>query len=186
MVKKKINWKFRGFIILAAVTTIILLVGIFVYVPLATEGMENPWNPTEWKQTFIDRSPYIVQSVINLLLFITICVCGAVLYSRCINNARKRFLIIAIISIVSAFFLHSMVYGVDIFIPSSYSLLAPYHRPLILVGLVQTSIFFQNTILNQLFSIVVHIFAPQVLLGLAVSILALKKYKMSNKKRGLN
>lgn len=182
MEKKKLNWRFWGFIILAAVTTVILLVAIFVYVPLAAEGMENPWNPTEWKHTLIDRTPHIAQSVINLLLFLTICVCGAVLYSSRMKNTRKGFLIIGIISCVSAFFLHSMVYGVDILIPSPYSLFAPYHRSLILLGIVQTSIFFQNSVLNHLFSIVVHIFAPQVLLGMFVSILALKKYKMSNRK----
>ncbi len=176
----KARWKFWSFIALASITTVILLIACFVYVPLATEGMESPWNPTEWKQTFIDRAPFIVQSVINLLLFLTICACGAVLYSGRIKNARRGFLIIGIISCVAAFLLHSMVYGVDILIPSPYSLLAPDHRPLILLGIVQTSIFFQNAVLNNLFSIVVHIFAPQVLLGIFTSILAVRKYN-SNK-----
>jgi hypothetical protein len=177
MYMDKSRWKFWSFIALAFITTIILLIACFVYVPLATEGMENPWNPTEWKQTFIDRAPFIVQSVLNLLLFLTICVCGAVLYSSRMKNARKGFLIIGIMSCMSAFLLHSMVYGVDILLPSPYSLLAPYHRPLILLGIIQTSIFFQNIVLNHLFSIIVHIFAPQVLLGVFVSILAIRKYK---------
>lgn len=174
---KRSRWKFWSFIALAIVTTIILLIGSFVYVPLAIDGMKNVWNPVEWKQMFTDRSPYIFQSIINLILFITICICGAALYSGRMRNSKNGFLIIAAISCVAAFFLHSMVYGVDIFIPSTYSLFSPYHRSVMVVGLIQTTTFVGNSLFNTIFSIVIHILAPQVLLGILVSVLAVRKYK---------
>jgi arsenate reductase len=174
---KKSRWKFWSFIALALVTTIILLIGSFVYVPLAIDGMEDVSNPIEWKKMFTDRAPYIFQSIINLLLFIIICICGAALYSDRMRNAKNGFLIIAAVSCVSTFFLHSMVYGVDIFVPSAYSLFSPYHRPLMVVGLVQTTVLVGNSLLNTIFSIVIHTLAPQVLLGIFVSVLADRKYK---------
>ncbi len=177
MYKNKSRWKFWSFIALAFVTTIVLLLACFVYVPLAVEGMKNVWNPSEWKQMFIDRAPYIFQSFINLILFIIICICGAVLYSDRMRNAKNSFLIIAAISCVSAFFLHSMVYGLDLFIPSTYSLFSPRHIPTMVVGLVHTTTFLRNSLLNTTFSIVIHALAPQVLLGVFVSVLAIKKYK---------
>lgn len=70
-----------------------------------------------------------------------------------------------------------MVYGIDIFIPSTYSLFSPRHIPLMAVGLVQTTIFFRISWLNTIFSIVIHAFAPQVLIGVLVSLLAIRKYK---------
>ncbi len=181
MYKKKSRWKFWSFITLALVTIIVLLLACFVYVPLAVDGMKNVWNPLEWKQMFIDRAPYIFQSFINLILFIIICICGAVLYSDRMRNAKNSFLIIAAISCISAFFLHAMVYGLDLFIPSTYSLFSPRHIPTMVVGLVQTTVFFRSSWLNTIFSIVIHALAPQVLLGVFVSALAIRKYKIAIK-----
>lgn len=112
-----------------------------------------------------------------MILFIIICICGAVLYSDCMRNAKNSLLIIAAISCVSAFFLHAMVYGLDLFIPSTYSLFSPRHIPTMVVGLVHTTIFFKNSLLNTTFSIIIHALAPQVLLGVFVSVLAIRKYK---------
>lgn len=182
MYKEKSRWKFWSFIALASVTTIVLLIVCFVYVPLAVDGMKNVWNLSEWKQMFIDRAPYIFQGFIDLILFIITCICGAVLYSDRMRNAKNGFLIIAAISCASAFFLHSMVYGVDLFIPSTYSIFSSRHIPTMVVGLVHTTIFFRNSLLNTIFSIVVHALAPQVLLGIFVSVLAIRKYKTAAKK----
>lgn len=93
MYSKKSRWKYWwSFIALAFVTTIVLLIVCLVYVPLAIDGMKNIWDPLEWKQMLIDRAPYILQSLINLVLFIIICICGAVLYSGRRRNAENSFL----------------------------------------------------------------------------------------------
>ena len=71
--------------------------------------------------------------------------------------------------------MHAMVYGVVIFVPAPYTLLTPEHVTLRLFAGPDTAPFASNPALCHVFGAAIHALAPQVLLGLAVSALALRR-----------
>ena len=96
------------------------------------------------------------------------------MFSKTMQRNRVALLAIAVLSFISALFLHSMVYGVDLVIPSTYSLFAPDHRPLILIGLVHQSPLGGDMVVDHVVSVLIHLAAPQVVLGIGVAGLALR------------
>ncbi len=126
-------------------------------------------------QLFTDRAPYIVQALVNLALLYAVCLCGAMLYSRRAVNTRRGLLAVAAVSAICAVLMHAMVYGIVFFIPAPYTLLTPDHITLRLFAGPDTAPFASNPALCHAFGAVSHALAPQVLLGLAVSALALRR-----------
>lgn len=72
-----------------------------------------------------------------------------------------------------------MVYGIVLFAPVPYSLLGADHITMRVFGGFDTIPFAQNLFLCPLFGIIIHIFAPQVLMGILVFLLAIYKYRQS-------
>ena len=124
---------------------------------------------------FTDRAPYIAQALVNLALLYAVCLCGALLYSRRAVNTRRGLLAVAAVSAACAVLMHAMVYGVVIFVPAPYTLLTPEHVTLRLFAGPDTAPFASNPALCHVFGVAIHALAPQVLLGLAVSALALRR-----------
>jgi len=165
------------FVLLAVLPLLLIILMVFGFVPhLGGFSILDFWTNEENLQLLQLRMPYITQAFGNLILYLIACTCGALLYSKRWEKARKGYLILAIISGVAAFFLHSMVWGIDLFIPSTYSLFSPYNRPFILFAAMRAPLY------GNLVSIVIHMFAPQVLLAIIVSVLSIRKYiKADNK-----
>ncbi len=178
--RRSVFWVFLG---LAGVMTLLLVVATLVFVPLAAAGVKNPWDFSSWMTMLSARSGYILLSVVNLLLFIAVCICGALLYSKRFKNTPRALVIIAAICFMSAFLLHGMVYGIDLFIPSTYSLFSPDHRTLMLIGFMQGSPF-DTTPWASLVSAFIHAFAPQVVLGLVVGSIAVRRVVAQNRLAG--
>ncbi len=190
--KEKLNlphsskWISYLFVLLAILPLLLIILISVWFVPhLGGFSISDFWTDKENLQLLQLRMPSISQAFGNLLLYFMVCTCGALLYSKRWVKARKGFLIVAIISGIAAFFLHSMVWGVDLFIPSSYSLLSPHNRALIIFPVMQGSLYGNGFLIDHLISVVIHLFAPQVLLAIVVSVLSIRKYKRSGNKSEL-
>lgn len=122
------------------------------------------------------RSPYVVMAFLNLGIVLLLCVSGAIVYSKWIRKHRKMYVLIALFALCSAFLLHAMVYGIVLFVPVPYTLLSVEHITFRIFQGIDTIPFASNLILCYVFGIVIHMFAPQVLLGLFVAYSAMKKY----------
>ncbi|SHH82764.1 hypothetical protein SAMN02745823_01076 [Sporobacter termitidis DSM 10068] len=171
------KWLLRIFILLAVLPLLLIILISVWFVPhLGGFSISDFWTNEENLQLLQLRMPSISQAFGNLLLYFMVCTCGALLYSKRWEKSRKGYLVLAILSGVAAFFLHSMIWGVDLFIPSSYSLLSPYNRPLIIFPAIRVSLYGNGFLIDNLISIVIHLFAPQVLLAIIVSVLSIRKY----------
>ena len=128
-------------------------------------------------QAFTERAPYIAQAFINLAMLVTVCICGALLYTRNGIRTRRGLAITAAVSGVCAVLMHAMVYGIVIAVPAPYTLLTPDHVTLRIFALMDAAPLAGSGSLILIYAagIVIHLFAPQVLLGLAVCIIALRR-----------
>ena len=129
-------------------------------------------------QAFTERAPYIAQAFINLAMLVTVCICGALLYTKNGIRTRRGLMITAAVSGVCAVLMHAMVYGIVIAVPAPYTLLAHDHVTLrIFAGPDAAPLSGAASVpLVYAAGIVIHLFAPQVLLALAVCIIALRRY----------
>ena len=160
------------YVIPSCVTVFML---IFIADILFGLGMfETPYQV----QALAERAPYIAQAFINLAMLVTVCICGALLYTRNGIRTRRGLLITAAVSGVCAVLMHAMVYGIVIAVPAPYTLLTPDHVTLRIFALMDAAPLAGSGSLILIYAagIVIHLFAPQVLLGLAVCIIALRRY----------
>ena len=160
------------YVIPSCVTVFML---IFIADILFGLGMfETPYQV----QALAERAPYIAQAFINLAMLVTVCICGALLYTRNGIRTRRGLLITAAVSFACAVLMHAMVYGIVIAVPAPYTLLAHDHVTLrIFAGLDAAPLSGAASVpLVYAAGIVIHLFAPQVLLALAVCIIALRRY----------
>lgn len=160
------------YVIPSCVTVFML---IFIADILFGLGMfETPYQV----QALAERAPYIAQAFINLAMLVTVCICGALLYTRNGIRTRRGLLITAAVSFACAVLMHAMVYGIVIAVPAPYTLLTPDHVTLrIFAGLDAAPLSGAASVpLVYAAGIVIHLFAPQVLLALAVCIIALRRY----------
>ena len=160
------------YVIPSCVTVFML---IFIADILFGLGMfETPYQV----QALAERAPYIAQAFINLAMLVTVCICGALLYTRNGIRTRRGLLITAAVSFACAVLMHAMVYGIVIAVPAPYTLLAHDHVTLrIFAGPDAAPLSgAANVPLVYAAGIVIHLFAPQVLLALAVCIIALRRY----------
>lgn len=181
------KWISYIFILLAVLPLLLISLMLIWFVPhLGGFSISDFWTNKENLQLLQLRMPSIRQAFGNLLLYLMACTCGALLYSKRWAKAGKGYLVLAIPSGIAAFFLHSMIWGIDLFIPSSYSLLSPYNRPLIIFPAIQVSLYGNGFLIDHLISVVIHLFAPQVLLCVIVSVLSIRKYKRSGNRPELS
>ena len=160
------------YVIPSCVTVFML---IFIADILFGLGMfETPYQV----QALAERAPYIAQAFINLAMLVTVCICGALLYTRNGIRTLRGLLITAAVSFACAVLMHAMVYGIVIAVPAPYTLLTPDHVTLrIFAGLYAAPLSGAASVpLVYAAGIVIHLFAPQVLLALAVCIIALRRY----------
>ena len=160
------------YVIPSCVTVFML---IFIADILFGLGMfETPYQV----QALAERAPYIAQAFINLAMLVTVCICGALLYTKNGIRTRRGLAIAAAVSGVCAVLMHAMVYGIVIAVPAPYTLLAHDHVTLrIFAGLDAAPLSGAASVpLVYAAGIVIHLFAPQVLLALAVCIIALRRY----------
>ena len=160
------------YVIPSCVTVFML---IFIADILFGLGMfETPYQV----QALAERAPYIAQAFINLAMLVTVCICGALLYTKNGIRTRRGLMITAAVSFACAVLMHAMVYGIVIAVPAPYTLLAHDHVTLrIFAGLDAAPLSGAASVpLVYAAGIVIHLFAPQVLLALAVSIIALRRY----------
>ena len=160
------------YVIPSCVTVFML---IFIADILFGLGMfETPYQV----QALAERAPYIAQAFINLAMLVTVCICGALLYTKNGIRTRRGLLITAAVSFACAVLMHAMVYGIVIAVPAPYTLLAHDHVTLrIFAGLDAAPLSGAASVpLVYAAGIVIHLFAPQVLLALAVCIIALRRY----------
>lgn len=129
-------------------------------------------------QALAERAPYIAQAFLNLAMLVTVCICGALLYTKNGIRTRRGLLITAAVSFACAVLMHAMVYGIVIAVPAPYTLLAHDHVTLrIFAGPDAAPLSGAASVpLVYAAGIVIHLFAPQVLLALAVCIIALRRY----------
>ena len=160
------------YVIPSCVTVFML---IFIADILFGLGMfETPYQV----QALAERAPYIAQAFINLAMLVTVCICGALLYTKNGIRTRRGLMITAAVSFACAVLMHAMVYGIVIAVPAPYTLLAHDHVTLrIFAGPDAAPLFGAASVpLVYAAGIVIHLFAPQVLLALAVCIIALRRY----------
>lgn len=160
------------YVIPSCVTVFML---IFIADILFGLGMfETPYQV----QALEERAPYIAQAFINLAMLVTVCICGALLYTKNGIRTRRGLLITAAVSFACAVLMHAMVYGIVIAVPAPYTLLAHDHVTLrIFAGPDAAPLSGAASVpLVYAAGIVIHLFAPQVLLALAVCIIALRRY----------
>ena len=160
------------YVIPSCVTVFML---IFIADILFGLGMfETPYQV----QALAERAPYIAQAFINLAMLVTVCICGALLYTRNGIRTRRGLMITAAVSFACAVLMHAMVYGIVIAVPAPYTLLAHDHVTMrIFAGLDAAPLSGAASVpLVYAAGIVIHLFAPQVLLALAVCIIALRRY----------
>ena len=129
-------------------------------------------------QAFTERAPYIAQAFINLAMLVTVCICGALLYTKNGIRTRRGLAITAAVSGVCAVLMHAMVYGIVIAVPAPYTLLTPDHVTLRIFALMDAAPLAGSGSLILIYAagIVIHVLAPQVLLALAVCAIALRRY----------
>lgn len=140
-------------------------------------GLTMVEAPRQVTETLVYRAQYIAQAFINLAMVVTVSICGALLYTAKGIRTRRGLLITAVVSFACAILMHAMVYGVVIAVPVPYTLLAPEHTTLsIFYGPDALPFAGSSTLLVYAAGIIIHLFAPQVLLGLAVGIIALRRY----------
>ncbi len=160
------------YVIPSCVTVFML---IFIADILFGLGMfETPYQV----QALAERAPYIAQAFLNLAMLVTVCICGALLYTKNGIRTRRDLLITAAVSFACAVLMHAMVYGIVIAVPAPYTLLAHDHVTLrIFAGPDAAPLSGAASVpLVYAAGIVIHLFAPQVLLALAVCIIALRRY----------
>lgn len=160
------------YVIPSCVTVFML---IFIADILFGLGMfETPYQV----QALAERAPYIAQAFINLAMLVIVCICGALLYTKNGIRTRRGLLITAAVSFACAVLMHAMVYGIVIAVPAPYTLLAHDHVTMrIFAGLDAAPLSGAASVpLVYAAGIVIHLFAPQVLLALAVCIIALRRY----------
>ena len=160
------------YVIPSCVTVFML---IFIADILFGLGMfETPYQV----QALAERAPYIAQAFINLAMLVTVCICGALLYTKNGIRTRRGLMITAAVSFACAVLMHAMVYGIVIAVPAPCTLLAHDHVTLrIFAGLDAAPLSGAASVpLVYAAGIVIHLFAPQVLLALAVCIIALRRY----------
>lgn len=160
------------YVIPSCVTVFML---IFIADILFGLGMfETPYQV----QALAERAPYIAQAFLNLAMLVTVCICGALLYTKNVIRTRRGLLITAAVSFACAVLMHAMVYGIVIAVPAPYTLLAHDHVTLrIFAGPDAAPLSGAASVpLVYAAGIVIHLFAPQVLLALAVCIIALRRY----------
>lgn len=159
------------YVIPSCVTVFML---IFIADILFGLGMfETPYQV----QALAERAPYIAQAFINLAMLVTVCICGALLYTRNGIRTRRGLLITAAVSFACAVLMHAMVYGIVIAVPAPYTLLTPDHVTLRIFALTDAApLAGSSALLSCAAGIVIHVLAPQVLLALAVCAIALRRY----------
>ena len=171
----KLHKTLRAVFLYVIPTGVALFMLIFLADVIFGLGMFYP--PMQVTQMFTERAPYIAQALINLAMLVAVCLCGALLYTRNGIRTRRGLLITAAVSGVCAVLMHAMVYGIVIAVPAPYTLLTPDHVTLRIFALMDAAPLAGSGSLILIYAagIVIHLFAPQVLLGLAVCIIALRR-----------
>ena len=159
------------YVIPSCVTVFML---IFIADILFGLGMfETPYQV----QALAERAPYIAQAFLNLAMLVTVCICGALLYTKNGIRTRRGLLITAAVSFACAVLMHAMVYGIVIAVPAPYTLLTPDHVTLRIFALTDAApLAGGSALLSCAAGIVIHVLAPQVLLALAVCAIAFHRY----------
>ncbi|MFT8637410.1 MAG: hypothetical protein ABF811_05560 [Pseudoclavibacter sp.] len=166
-------WIFVG---LAIGVPVLLLVIVVILVPLQGGfSLIEFWTQTDSWQAMGRRSPYVIQAFGNLLLLELVSVCGMILCARRLGRSRVLLRIVAVIALICTVLLHAMVWGVDLFVPSSHSLLAPYQRPMLLFPAQLIGIYGNGTVVDSVPSVFIHLLAPQVLLPIVIGIVATRR-----------
>ena len=160
-------------------------VALFMLIFLADVifGLGMFYLPMQVTQMFTERAPYIAQAFINLAMLVAVCLCGALLYTKNGIKPRRGLLITAIVSFICAALMHAMVYGIVIAVPAPYTLFTPEHITLRIFDVAAAVPLASSgsTLLVYAAGIVIHLFAPQVLLGIAVGIIALRRWARMGK-----
>ncbi len=135
-------------------------------------------TPRQITQMLADRAPFIAQAFINLAMLITVCICGTLLYTKNGIKTRRGLLTAAIISGVCAVMMHAMAYGVVIAVPAPYTLFTPGHVTLRIFAGIDAVPFAAGGSMFLVYAagVIIHLFAPQVLLALAVCAIALRRH----------
>lgn len=171
------GWLFWLFLALpiAAVVVVLTLVGTTITNSSIQEFLASP----EFQRTLSDRAPWVAYCFGNLGIFCVECICAALLASRRIRLGRRGLLAIAVTGTVCGVLLHAMVYGVNIFIPAPYTLLTPEHISIRIFnwGNITTPFVELGVPAAMIAGVIIHLFAPQVLLGLGIAVVAVRRLR---------
>lgn len=150
----------RIFLVIGLITSLLALMTCFVLVPaMMAEGQGLGFQ--DYIQMAYLRFPYVLQIGINGLIFLILCLGGY-------KIDGKRHMSWVWLSLACAFVSHPMVYGIDWFMPSSYSLLTYRHSPVLVIGLPTVWIWPQWGIWTHILSFLLHCLSFQVLFALYV------------------
>lgn len=78
-----------------------------------------------------EKSLYIFENLFYILIHILMSFFGILLIFRDMKNNMRLFLFIVVLSGISFFIIHFMIYGLDYFFSGTENYLSSYHRPLI-------------------------------------------------------
>ncbi len=155
------------------------LVTVFAlsFIAAAVFGLGLFETPAQLTRMAQGRGAHIVQALVNFALLAAVCACGALLCTENGIKTRRGLIAAAAVSAACAVLMHAMVYGVVWFVPAPYTLLTPDHMTLSLFALLDKAPFSLDGGggLGYAAGALIHLFAPQVLLGLGVSAMAARR-----------
>ncbi|HIQ78920.1 MAG TPA: hypothetical protein IAB77_06635 [Candidatus Scatomorpha intestinavium] len=154
------------------------LVAVFAlsFIAATVFGLGLFETPAQLTRMAQGRGAHIVQALVNFALLVAVCICGALLCTENGIKTRRGLIAAAAVSAACAVLMHAMVYGVVWFVPAPYTLLTPDHMTLSLFALLDEAPFaLGGEGLGYAAGALIHLFAPQVLLGLGVSAMAARR-----------
>lgn len=155
------------------------LVAVFAlsFIAATVFGLGLFETPAQLTRMAQGRGAHIVQALVNFALLAAVCACGALLCTENGIKTRRGLIAAAAVSAACAVLMHAMVYGVVWFVPAPYTLLTPDHMTLSLFALLDKAPFSLGGGggLGYAAGALIHLFAPQVLLGLGVSAMAARR-----------
>jgi hypothetical protein len=166
-------WIFVGLGI--GVPVLLLVLAVSLVPLLGGFSLTEFWAQTGSWRALGRRSPYVIQALGNLLLLELVFVCGMVLCARRLGRSLVLLRIVAVVALICAILLHAMVWGVDLFVPESYSLLAPYHRAMLLFPAQLVGLYGNGVLADSVLSVFIHLLAPQILLPIVIGIVAARR-----------